>query len=79
MCFFVSLIPATFFLILGYFVLFASARSEGGIRTFGRILAVWIFLIALLPPIGGAVVSLSGECPMQKMFESGAASPTGLL
>ena len=79
MCFFASLIPATFFLILGYFILFASGRAEGGIRTFGRILAVWIFLIALLPPIGGAVVTLSGECPMQKMFESGAEPPTGSL
>lgn len=79
MCFFASLIPATFFLILGYFVLFASGRAEGGIRTFGRILAVWIFLIALLPTIGGAVATLSGECPMQKMFERGAEPPTGSL
>ena len=78
MCFFASLIPATFFLTLGYFVLFASGKAEGGIRTFGRILAVWIFLIALLPPIGGALVTLSGECPMQKMFERGAASQRGL-
>jgi len=79
MCFFASLIPATFFVILGYFVLFASARSEGGIRTFGQILAVWIFLIAMLPPIGGALVTFSGECPMQKMFESDATPPTGIL
>ena len=77
MCFFVSLIPATFFLILGYFVLFASARSEGGIRSFGRILTVWIFVIAALLPIGGAVVALSGECPMQKMMESHTEPPTG--
>ena len=79
MCFFASLIPATFLVILGYFVLYASARSEGGIRTLGRILAVWIFLIALLPPIGGAVVTLSGECPMHKMFEGELKPPTGLL
>ena len=79
MCFFASLIPATFFVILGYFVLYASSRSEGGVRTFGRILAVWIFLIALLPPIGGAVVTISGECPMHKMFEGELKPPTGLL
>jgi hypothetical protein len=42
-------------------------------------LAVWIFLIALLPPIGGAVVTLSGECPMHKMFEGELKPPTGLL
>jgi hypothetical protein len=77
MCFFVSLIPATFFLIIGYFVLFASARSEGGIRTFGQILAVWIFVLAAVFPIAGAVVALSGECPMQKMMESHTELPTG--
>ena len=78
MCFFAGLIPATFFVTLGYFVLFASGRADGGTRTFGRILAIWIFLIALLPVIGGALMTLSGQCPMQKMFESGAASQTGL-
>ena len=79
MCFFVSLIPATFFVIVGYFVLFASERSEGGVRTFGRILAGWILLLALLPPIGGLVVTLYGECPMEKMFERVAKPPTGSL
>ncbi len=77
MCFFASLIPATFFLILGYFVLFASARSEGGIRTFGRILAVWIFVIAAVFPIAGAVVALYWDCPMQKMMESHTEPPMG--
>jgi hypothetical protein len=77
MCFFASLIPATFFLILGYFVLFASARSEGGVRTFGQILAVWIFVIAAVFPITGAVVALFWECPMEKMMESHMEPPTG--
>ncbi len=77
MCFFASLIPATFFLILGYFVLFASARSEDGIRTFGQILAVWIFVIAAAFPITGAVVALYWECPMEKMMESHTLPPTG--
>ena len=79
MCFFASLIPATFLVVVGYFVLFASERSEGGVRKFGRILAGWIFLLALLPLIGELVVTLSGECPMEKMFERVAKPPTGSL
>ena len=69
MCFLISLVPATFWLTIGYFVLFASSRAEAGVRTFGRILAIWIFVIALIPPIAGAYISLSGLCPIEQMLE----------
>ena len=69
MCFFFSLIPATMFVTIGYFVLFASGKTEGGIRTFGRILAIWLFLIALLPPIAGAYMTFSGLCPIAQMTQ----------
>ena len=68
MCFFFSLIPATVFVVVGYFVLFSSARAQGGIRLFGQVLAVWIFVIALLPPLAGAYLTLSGLCPMGEMM-----------
>lgn len=51
MLFFISLIPATIFLIIGYFVLFSSTRAEGGVKRFGNILATWMFVLA-----GGVVV-----------------------
>lgn len=69
MCFFFSLIPATMFVTIGYFVLFASGKTEGGVQTFGRILAIWLFLIALLPPIAGAYLTFSGLCPVAQMTQ----------
>jgi hypothetical protein len=68
MCFIFSLFPATFFVIIGYFVLFSSTRAEGAVRKFGQVLAIWVFIIALLFPICGAYVTLSGKCPMGKMM-----------
>ena len=63
MCFFMSLVPATFLVVVGFFVLFASSRAEGGIQRFGRILAIWVFVVALVPVLAGAYVTLSGLCP----------------
>lgn len=65
MCFLFSLIPMTVVVIAAYFVLFSSSKAEGGIRTFGKILGVWILLIALMFPIGGAFMAISGKCPMK--------------
>jgi len=69
MCFFVSLIPATVWVIIGFFVLFASTKAEGGLRKFAQILAIWSFIIAALFPLGGAYVTLAGLCPMEVMME----------
>jgi hypothetical protein len=68
MCFAFSLIPATFWLVIGYFVLFVSTRADGGVRRFGGILAAWIFLVAALIPIMGAYVTLSGLCPLAQLL-----------
>jgi hypothetical protein len=69
MCFFFSLIPATFWAIVGYFVLFSSAKAVNGIRMFGQVLAIWIFVIAAAIPIGGAYVTIAGLCPVAQMFQ----------
>ena len=47
MCFFFSLIPATIFVLLGYFVLVSSRKAESNIGKFGLILAIWLFIVAL--------------------------------
>jgi uncharacterized membrane protein (DUF485 family) len=70
MCFFVSFIPATFWLVVGYFVLFSSTRVEGGIKTFGRVLAIWIFLITALVPVAGAYVTLADLCPIEALMDT---------
>jgi TRAP-type mannitol/chloroaromatic compound transport system permease small subunit len=70
MCFFFSLIPATIWAVIGYFILFASSKAEGTIKTFGQGLAIWTFVIALFIPVGGAYVTLAGLCPIEAMWET---------
>ena len=69
MCFFFSLIPATVWAIIGFFVLFASTKAEGGLSKFDRILAIWTFVIAAVLPLGGAYVTLAGLCPIETIME----------
>jgi hypothetical protein len=70
MCFFFSLIPATIFTVIGYFVLFSSTKAEGNVKKFGRILAIWIFIVALFPIIMGTYLTLSGLCPIVEILKS---------
>jgi hypothetical protein len=69
MCFVFSLIPATFWVTVGYFVLITSAKAEGAVQKFGQVLAIWLFIIASLFPIMGAYVTLSGLCPIEQMVQ----------
>ena len=64
MCVIFSLVPATVFVVAGYFVLSFARKQDGGIRTFGTVLAVWIFVIAAFFPICGIYMSATGGCPM---------------
>lgn len=72
MCFLISLIPSTILLTLGFFVLYLAAKAEGDLRKFGRFLAIWVFAIALFPPIGGAYMSLTDQCPVSYIVTLGA-------
>ncbi len=69
MCFLFSFMPATVFTVIGYFVLFSTSKIEGTTRMFGRILAIWIFIVAVLIPIGGAILTLSGNCPIDRLVQ----------
>ena len=53
MIYLLVLLPATALTIGGYFALFLSGRSEGRMRTFGRYLGYWAFLLAALLVLGG--------------------------
>jgi hypothetical protein len=70
MCFFFSFLPATLWVVLGYFILFSSTKTEGGIRTFGRILAIWVFVIAGFIPLMAAYVTFAGLCPIEGILQS---------
>ena len=62
--------PATVCVTIGYFVLFAASKADEGIKTFGTILAIWLFVIAAFIPIAGAYVTLAGLCPMADMVRT---------
>ncbi len=68
MCFFFSLMPATIFTTIGYFVLFAASKADDGITIFGWVLAIWLFVIAAFIPIAGAYVTVAGLCPIKDIL-----------
>lgn len=69
MCFFFSLLPATFWLVIGYLLLYLSTRFEGPVRAFGRGLAIWVFIIAGGIVLAGAYVATVGMCPIDMCME----------
>jgi len=70
MCFFISFLPATFWAVIGYFVLLSSSRAEGRVQTIGHWLAIWIFVIAVLIPFVAAYITLTGFCPLDAMLQA---------
>jgi hypothetical protein len=64
MGFLCGLIPATFFIVVGYFILFSSIKAEGAIKRFGQILAIWVFIVALFSLICCAYMCQTWKCPM---------------
>lgn len=69
MCIILSLVPATILTTIGYFVLFSSTKAEGAISKFGKILAIWLFIVALVPIIVGLYLTISGLCPCIETFK----------
>ena len=69
MCFLISFGPATFWTVIGYFVLFSSTRAEGNVRKFGKGLSIWIFVLAAFIPLIGAYLSISGICPVTDILQ----------
>jgi hypothetical protein len=69
MCFVISLIPATVWVMVGYLVLFTSTKADGAVRTFGRGLAIWLFIIAAFIPLVGAYVTIAGLCPIDQIIQ----------
>ena len=70
MCFFFSFLPATIWLVLGYFIMFSSTKADGKMRIFGRLLAIWVFVIAAFIPMMAAYITLTDLCPLTALFES---------
>jgi hypothetical protein len=60
MMFFFSLIPATLLVVLGFFVMYASSKAEGGVKTCGKMLYIWIYILAGLVVLGGIFGPMMG-------------------
>lgn len=55
-----SLFPATALAVVGFFTLFAADRAAGRIRTIGKVLGVWLFILAGVAFVFGIVASVAG-------------------
>ena len=73
MCFLISLFPATILTVVGYVALYCSSKADGAVKTFGRILAIWVFVLAVFPPLMGAYVTIAGICPIDAMMQKMSA------
>lgn len=60
MYFFFSLIPATIGVVVGFFIFFTSTKTQGAMQLFGRVLAIWVLIIAALFPLAGAYATFAG-------------------
>lgn len=69
MLFVISLLPTTLFAVLGYVVLYCALRLEGSISAFGKGLAIWLFILALLTPLSGAYFTMMGFSPQSHFQE----------
>jgi hypothetical protein len=70
MYFFFSLIPASLAVVLGYFILFSSTKTQGAVKTLGRILAIWVFVLAALLPAAGGFVTYADLSPIGSVMRS---------
>jgi len=77
MYFVFSLIPATLFVVLGYFILFSSTKAEGTARTLGQVLAIWVFVMAATFPMAGTYAMYAGlpsiGATMRSMHSGGSS------
>jgi hypothetical protein len=71
MCLLFSLVPASVFTTLSYFVWFAAGNSQGSRQQWGNYLAIWLLIVALGFITCGAYVTFAGLCPMERMFQAG--------
>jgi len=55
-----ALLSLTVAAVLAFFVLFAAEKAGGLLRTFGRVLGVWLLVLAVLGAAGAAMAPMMG-------------------
>ena len=69
MCFLMSFLPATFWAVVGYFILFSSTKAEGRVKILGQFLGIWALVISGFILLAGAYFSLTGLCTMEMLSQ----------
>jgi len=59
-----GLLHATALAVIGFFVLFAASKSEGGVRRLGNILGVWLYILAVLALAGWIFLGAAANGPL---------------
>jgi succinate dehydrogenase/fumarate reductase cytochrome b subunit len=50
----------TLLAIVGYALLFSASKAEGVVALIGRLLGVWVFLLAILSVVGAVAIHMAG-------------------
>ena len=55
-----AVLHATALAVVSFFVFFTAEKTEGRLASFGRILGVWLLVLALIALVAAAVMLVSG-------------------
>jgi hypothetical protein len=58
-----ALMSLTLIAVLAFFVLFAAQKADGLIRTLGRVLGVWLLILAVLAAAAAVTAPMMGGRP----------------
>jgi hypothetical protein len=54
------ILHVTLLAIVGYALLFSASKAEGVVALIGRLLGIWVFLLAILSVVGAVAIHLNG-------------------
>lgn len=78
MCLVFCMIPMTFWLVMAYVILYLQKRSEGRMRVFGRLLALWLIGLAACFLVFGAYIQFFTDCPVERRAIRLLSAPRGI-
>jgi hypothetical protein len=74
-----AVLHATVLGIVAFFILFAASKAEGLVALLGRILGLWVLLIALLALAGGITAAMNGGKPFGMDIMHGPGGPGWMM
>jgi hypothetical protein len=72
---FASLFPATGLSVVAFFILFATERTTGRLRTIGTVLGTWLFILAALAILAGVIGAFAAPRWAPYMMRPGMMGP----